>query len=901
MDDRRPPASLFLTPSDVALLRAVHIAPRPLWRVELRYAKPFLIALPSVPAAVMAASVNHRLGTAWAAALGALAAALVIGAYVWRRLAWPQRSLLGRVDAQRLERLLLAEAMLANERAGLLVLTEAPAGLHAGPTVAPIPWPDESLEAMLIRRRPMRVAQLVADWRGGAGDPLGAIARAAVQRGVLHESGARYGAALVATSAAQAVLSGDPPRLLAEACRTDRPSLWRGLMAAIEEGLLLAPATAPVPPSAPDPREHAGVDRYGVPSGQAPGQALTTAMLVGAAVILAAIVLARLGGAGLNFAPSIGHWAWPLGFGITSAVWLFAAARPPWPDDPLPPHGDPREETALAHRRRRRLARPRTRHPWPVRLFAAAVMGGLVYVLTLFVTPIGIAVLALVVVAVSWRGSEWYRLQQLMPSAREVQLAVTRRSRELSAGRGATATESSISVENSGTERRARQWHSPAGLPPPRPAAVALTDRRRRLAAAAIRRHGVALLLFAAGLGAIAYRLAPAGLLESPLVLLGCAGLLYLLARALVRLLRAIHLTQSQAWQVAPGAMARLLRCLASVLPRSGVGRLPGAVRTLRRCLAEEPEFWRDKTLDLAAPLGRAPYILTAAAAVIFLLSLTAGVLGRVPDLRIAGAAGLGLAGIYAWFLWQPMTPVPSQPAPRLVLLRVFGSPSFDDLLELVRPWLLCGPVTQLEGYDSIGQSIEAREALAAGHVDGVLVNSPDDLANRLAMPPAPPDDNGRYRREAFQCTGVAWRGAVRVLLDRGSAVLMDLSGLGPTNRGCAFELGLLLDRMPLSRVLLLVGESTDLACLDQILDEAEQRIAADSPNLGDPTATWRLLRIGGLSARGASEGHDAWLRRLDQRLAPLPLVHFMLAEIAAVPGDPVGPERSIRGERMEA
>ncbi|HZF78632.1 MAG TPA: hypothetical protein VEZ89_02465, partial [Rubrivivax sp.] len=309
-------------------------------------------------------------------------------------------------------------------------------------------------------------------------------------------------------------------------------------------------------------------------------------------------------------------------------------------------------------------------------------------------------------------------------------------------------------------------------------------------------------------------------------------------------------------------------------------GRLAEAGRALRRRMAEEPDFWRDESLDLAAPLGRPPRIVAGVTAVLALPLLASGLIGGNAANGIAGAALLGFAAAYGWFQRRPATgsAASAQPGIRLVLLRVFGSPSFDDLLELVRPWLLCGPVAHLEGYDSVARSAEVREALALDRIDAVLVHSPEDLARRLAALPPGADDNGRYRRQAFQCTDTIWRTAISALLDRTDAVLMDLSDLGPEDMGCAYELGLLLDRVPLSRVLLLIDEATtNRDCLQQVLDEAEQRIAADSPNRDNPDAGWRLLRIGGSSVRKPDESYHAWLRRQDQRLAPLSLVHFML------------------------
>jgi len=107
--------------------------------------------------------------------------------------------------------------------------------------------------------------------------------------------------------------------------------------------------------------------------------------------------------------------------------------------------------------------------------------------------------------------------------------------------------------------------------------------------------------------------------------------------------------------------------------------------------------------------------------------------------------------------------------------------------------------------------------------------------------------------------------------------VLMDLSSLSPTNQGCAWELGQLLDRVPLSRVTLLVNDSTDPQCLQTLLDDAARRVAAKSPNRDDSQAVWSLVRIGGLAARQPNESYFDWKRRIDTRLEPEVLTSFLM------------------------
>jgi hypothetical protein len=870
-------------PTDTVLLKANQLAPRR-QRVALPQLGKGPLALFLALAAALAVGQEYDLPTWTTAMLATVASALVV-AY---GPGWPvARSRVGpatRADASRLEFLAIAEALLANERAGLLVLTEAVDGLRADPLEIPTPWPADAIEASLLRRRSMPVSRIVADWRGGAGDTIATLEESALRRGVLRQVSTRRGSELVPTPPTKAALARGLPVTLVETCPTERPALWRSLATAIEEGFLLSPTPVRDPRKAADPSADAGVDRFGIPSAPMPNAVLTTVTIVCAMLIIGPIAVVRLTGPEWDPSPVLGWWGWPPLLAAGAAVGLFFTARRTWPDEPLPAPGSQGEEEALAARRRRRLTRPRLRPPLFVRLLASVVMAVLVYILTTWITPIGVAVVALALGLISWRSRQWYRVQLLMPSAREVELAVARRSRELSAADARAPTDEAperlADLKHAKPWTRRLHWLSTSDPPPPTAAALERIDRRRKLARRAICRHLTGLGLFICGLTMVATAMARADRTPAELVVICVVAWLFCLRDLPGRLFAAVHATRSESWKSAGDLIARLLRRLAALLPDAGAGRLAEAGRALRRRMAEEPEFWRDESLDLAAPLGQPPTIVAIVTAALGLLFLALSVIGGKGTIGVAGAALLGLAGAYGWFLRRPSTAIAAstQPGARLVLLRVFGSPSFDDLLELVRPWLLCGPVAHLEGYDSVARSSEVREALALDHIDAVLVHSAEDLARRLASLPQGADDNGRYRRQAFQCTDAIWRDAIRELLDRADVVLMDLSDLGPDDMGCAYELGLLLDRVPLSRVLLLIDDATtNRECLQSVLDDAEQRIATDSPNLDNPTAAWRLVRIGGSSVRKRGESYHDWLRRQDQRLAPLTLVQSLL------------------------
>jgi hypothetical protein len=261
--------------------------------------------------------------------------------------------------------------------------------------------------------------------------------------------------------------------------------------------------------------------------------------------------------------------------------------------------------------------------------------------------------------------------------------------------------------------------------------------------------------------------------------------------------------------------------------------------------------------------------------------------------LMLLGGLALRSLGLW-WFEQQAYQRWPLPQPRRLVLLRVFGAPSYEDLMSLVQPWFRVGDVAHLDGADSVGQREEVLVALEAGKVDDVLVKSEAEALARAQAWSREPDEQLLYRRHVEQCTARSWQIMVSHLLDSGQAVLMDLSGLGPANKGCDWELGQLLNRVPLERVTLLVDQSTDFDVLHSILAQAEAGIDAASPNAGR-RQPWQALQVGGQSQRRGDESHAEWLRRMDARLDAEALAAWLYRRAlpdAAGAGDRLAPER---------
>jgi hypothetical protein len=114
----------------------------------------------------------------------------------------------------------------------------------------------------------------------------------------------------------------------------------------------------------------------------------------------------------------------------------------------------------------------------------------------------------------------------------------------------------------------------------------------------------------------------------------------------------------------------------------------------------------------------------------------------------------------------------------------------------------------------------------------------------RLAQGPGVPARavaaGGVFRRIVLFCYDDVWKSAVSSLLPTSQAVLMDVRGFTPERRGCEYELGLLIDRFPVDRIVLLIDDGPNKDLLFSILRERWSRMSPESPNrtLQDPVLT---------------------------------------------------------------
>jgi hypothetical protein len=127
-------------------------------------------------------------------------------------------------------------------------------------------------------------------------------------------------------------------------------------------------------------------------------------------------------------------------------------------------------------------------------------------------------------------------------------------------------------------------------------------------------------------------------------------------------------------------------------------------------------------------------------------------------------------------------------------------------------------------------------------------------------------EPDGRYRINEFFCRDDTWRPTVTRLMAHSDLVVMDLRAFTSEREGCIFELGSLIDEVPLYRVALLIDKTTDEPLLRKTLADRWRNMNPKSPNASDgfvrirmidlacgyPAAVRHLLQIGDeLIARG--------------------------------------------------
>jgi hypothetical protein len=241
--------------------------------------------------------------------------------------------------------------------------------------------------------------------------------------------------------------------------------------------------------------------------------------------------------------------------------------------------------------------------------------------------------------------------------------------------------------------------------------------------------------------------------------------------------------------------------------------------------------------------------------------------LGLLPFALCKVTVGYGLKGLAAR--------AASLPGGRLLFLRVFGSPSRSEKLFdlLAARWRYAGSIQLISATDIARGRFEPDEFLdfISGRFGGRYVSTGVDLDRRLEGLHDRPDPDGRYRVNELFCRVDTWQQTVKRLMAQSDFVVMDLRAFAPGRRGAMFELGALIEEVPLRRVVLLIDHTTDEPLLRRTLDDLWRRLTPQSPNAyggigrlrmidlgcGYPAAVRRLMQLGDDVMTGTGSAND--------------------------------------------
>jgi hypothetical protein len=194
----------------------------------------------------------------------------------------------------------------------------------------------------------------------------------------------------------------------------------------------------------------------------------------------------------------------------------------------------------------------------------------------------------------------------------------------------------------------------------------------------------------------------------------------------------------------------------------------------------------------------------------------------------------------------------------RLLLLRVFSLGRRSERLfdAVATHWRHLGDIRLIAGPDLATSTVEPHEFLdfLSGRLARRFIDGPETLEVRLREADPEPDRDGRFRVNDFFCHDDTWRTVLSRLVEDSDAVLMDLRGFSQQNAGAAYEVGELIDTVPLHRVVFVVDGTTDEEFMRRTVREAWGDMRANSPNrysAPEELITFRLTGSRGGDLRG--------------------------------------------------
>jgi hypothetical protein len=176
-----------------------------------------------------------------------------------------------------------------------------------------------------------------------------------------------------------------------------------------------------------------------------------------------------------------------------------------------------------------------------------------------------------------------------------------------------------------------------------------------------------------------------------------------------------------------------------------------------------------------------------------------------------------------------------AEEGPSLLVLRVFAlGKRSENLFRVVsNRWRHVGTVQLIAGPDLATSTVEPHEFLdfVSGRLDRQFIDGREAFDRRLAALDTRPDFDGRFRVNDFFCYQDTWQPTLRALVGRSGAVLMDLRSFSSEQKGCIYEIRQLFECVPLTRIVVVVDDTTDMRFFEDTLSEVWNQTPVHAPN----------------------------------------------------------------------
>jgi hypothetical protein len=162
--------------------------------------------------------------------------------------------------------------------------------------------------------------------------------------------------------------------------------------------------------------------------------------------------------------------------------------------------------------------------------------------------------------------------------------------------------------------------------------------------------------------------------------------------------------------------------------------------------------------------------------------------------------------------------------------------------MPLLRRLARVGPVYLLRGGGALIDDLLHAPRMAFGKIDRFIEESETEVIQRMAtFRDRKRNFLGNYPTFSMTCGDDVWKFAFSRLLEQAKVVVIDLSDFTPGHAGIEYELGVVLDRVPLALVIFVAGPQTDRAAFDATMHRLWSTLPETSPNHSADEATMHL------------------------------------------------------------